>query len=181
MARSIADVFLGLTVSGGFGLLLASPAIAATPNPCALLTQAEVAGAFPGAKAGVPETTREKYGIFGCIWTAPGGRIVAQYWNNENPTTAKVEAESLVSGALDPFKNGAAAAVLSRSIPSVGQSAHAAIARIDAARGVLNDFAIVAVVVGDRTITIMSPELATRDPVKAFATLTALARSAATR
>ena len=154
---------------------------AAGTGACHLLTNAEVAAAFPGAKPGVPETAREKYGILGCEWSTPSGRVAAQFWKNESPTTARAEAEGLMLGVLDPLKRAGAKAVRYETLQGVGDSAVVAIAKSDAAAGVLTDLAIAVVVAGGRTITIFAPQLVSAEPAKAIATLTALARSAAKR
>jgi hypothetical protein len=164
------------------GVLFIGAAHAAAPGgACHLLTNAEIAAAFPGAKPGVPETAREKYGILGCEWSTPKGRVVAQFWKNEAPTSARAEAEGMMLGGLDPLKRSAAKAVRYQDLPGVGQSAVVAIARQDAAVGVLNDLAVAVVVAGDRTITLFAPQLAGEDPVRTVGTLGALARSAAKR
>jgi hypothetical protein len=156
--------------------------IAAEPkDACHLLTNAEVAAAFPGAKPGVGESGRAKYGILGCEWATPNGRVVAQYWKNEDPTTARAEVEGMVSGALDPTKRTAEKAVRYESLTGVGESAVVAVAKRDAAAGVLNDMAVAGVVTGGRTITIFAPQLASGDPAKAIAVLSSLARIAAKR
>jgi hypothetical protein len=163
-------------------LLLPALASAATPKgACHLLTDAEIAAAFPGAKPGVPETAREKYGILGCEWSTTAGRVVAQFWKNQSPTTAREEASGLMIGVLDPLKGSAGKAVRYEAIPGVGDTAVVALAKRDAAAGVLSDLAMAVVVGGGRTITIMSPELLQRDPAKAIAILSALARSASKR
>ncbi len=163
--------------------LAPTPVLAAGANPgaCPLLTTPEVAAAFPGTSAGVPETGREKYGILGCEWSTPRGRFVAQYWKNDQPTTARAEAEGMILGALDPLKRSAAQAVRYEDLPGVGESAVIAIARRDDAKGVLNDMAVAVVVVRGRTISLMSAQLASGDPGKAIATLSSLAKSAAKR
>jgi len=127
-------------------VLAASNAFAAEPkDACHLLTNAEVAAAFPGAKPGVPETGRAKYGILGCEWSTPQGRVAAQFWKNEHATTARAEVEGMVSGALDPFKRSAEKAVRYENLPGVGESAVVAVVKSDAASGVLNDMAVVGV------------------------------------
>ena len=154
---------------------------AAGPGACHLLTNAEIAAAFPGAKNGVPETAREKYGILGCEWATPNGRVAAQFWKNEAPTTARAEAEGMMLGVLDPLKRPASKAVRYETLQGVGDSAVIAIATQDAATGVLSSLAVATVVANGRTITIFAPQLASGDPAKAIATLTALARNAAKR
>lgn len=162
--------------------LAANPAVnaAAGNGACHLLINAEVAAAFPGAKPGVPETAREKYGILGCEWQTTRGRVAAQFWKNESPTTARAEAEGMMLGVLDPLKRSAAKAVRYETLQGVGDNAVIAIAKQDAATGVLSDLAAVFVVANGRTITIFAPQLSS-DPAKAITTLTALARSAAKR
>ena len=161
--------------------LVANMSLAAEPkDACHLLTNAEVAAAFPGAKPGVPETARAKYGILGCEWATPQGRVAAQFWKNESPTTARAEVEGLMIGALDPLKRTAGKAVRYETVTGAGESAVVAIARRDDAAGVLNDLAVVGVVGGGRTITIFAPQLVS-DPARAVTVLSSLARSAAKR
>jgi hypothetical protein len=163
--------------------LIGAPVVhAAEPkDACHLLTNAEVAAAFPGAKAGVGETGRANLGILGCEWSTPNGRVVAQFWKNEDPTTARAEVEGMVMGALDPTKASTSRAVKYETLPGVGESAVVAVAKRDAAAGVLNDMAVAGVVASGRTITIFAPQLAAGDQVKAIAVLSSLAKSAAKR
>lgn len=170
------------TIVASIAILGTSCVIAAEPkDACHLLTNAEVAAAFPGAKPGVGESGRARYGILGCEWSTPNGRVAAQFWKNEDPTTARAEVEGMVSGALDPMKRTAEKAVRYENLTGVGESAVVAIAKRDAAAGVLNDVAVAGVVVGGRTVTIFAPQLASGDPAKAITVLSALARSAAKR
>ncbi|MEP7314855.1 MAG: hypothetical protein ABI859_19905, partial [Pseudomonadota bacterium] len=163
-----------LAMLGGLAFLAAHTLCSAAvgSGACHLLTNAEVAAAFPGAKPGVPETAREKYGILGCEWATPSGRVAAQFWKNESPTTARAEAEGMMIGALDPLKRSATKAVRYETLQGVGESAVVAIAKADPATGVLNDLAVAAVVSNGRTITIFAPQLSSAEPAKAIATLT---------
>jgi hypothetical protein len=67
------------------------------------------------------------------------------------------------------------------TLQGVGDSAVIAVAKRDAATGVLNDLAVAGVVAGGRTITIFAPQLVQGDPAKAVTTLSALAKGAAKR
>ena len=49
-------------------------------SPCRLLTDSEVRAVFPDAKSGVPERTREEYGIRACVWDTPAGQFAVQVW-----------------------------------------------------------------------------------------------------
>ncbi len=163
-------------------VLIAPVALSAEPkDACHLLTNAEISAAFPGAKPGLAESARAKYGILGCEWSTPQGRVAAQFWKNESPTTARAEVEGMMLGALDPLKRSAGKAVRYESLSGVGESAVVGIAKRDEAAGVLNDIAVVGVIAGGRTITIFAPQLTQGDPAKAVAVLSSLAKSAAKR
>jgi hypothetical protein len=159
-----------------------SLALAAVPGgACSLLTDAEVKASFPGAGAGVPDNGRAKYGILSCDWATSNGRVMVEFWKNDSPTTARTEMQNASTGSVEPSKPNAQKAIHYQDLPNIGDSAVAAIARQDQAVGVTSDLAVVIVVTRARTITIYAPQLANLGPVKAIATLTSLARSAAGR
>jgi hypothetical protein len=173
-------VYLLLLTLAGFWQTADSAAPSSARNPCALLKVVEVASVLPGAKGGVVNNTREKYGITACEWDTAANRFVLQFWKNVG-SSAKEEAQGLMSGVLDPLQPAAKNSVRYETITGIGQSAIAVVEKGDAARGMLNDFALLVVQHGDQIVILMAPELARVDRAKALAGLKSLGQSAVAR
>lgn len=163
------------------GETAAAAAEPAGAGACRLLQLGEVKEVFAGAKRGEVDTSREQYGISACEWMTDNGLFVAQYWKNEDATTAQNEASGLVLGAVDPLKPSARNAVRYETIQGVGEQAVAVIEAEDAARGVLSDFAMLVAQRGDHILVLIAPQLARVDRAKALAGLQSLGQAAAKR
>jgi hypothetical protein len=150
-----------------------------TSNPCRLLSDAEVAAVFRGSKSGIPERTREKYGITACVWSTPGGSFAVQLWTGE-PGTAEDEIRGLMIGIVDPLKPSAQGSVRFETV-DVGERAMVAIEKQDAQRGILNDAAVLVTQRGEQILVLQSTELARRERPAALAALTSLAKQAVSR
>ena len=76
-------------------------AVAQTPtklpsgDPCTVVPLSEVQKAFPGAKPGVRETRKEKYGITECNWKDGGGVILFVVQESYGSDSAMDEARGL--------------------------------------------------------------------------------------
>jgi len=161
----------------------AAPAAAAAPagdDPCRLLTDAEVRAVFPGAKAGVRETSREKYGIRACVWATPGSSFALQRWTAK-PGTVDTEIRGLALGFIDPLNAAANTSVRYDTVPGLGDQAKALVEVQDEKRGILADAAILITQRGDQLIELQSQALARGDRAAALQALTTLGRAAAAR
>lgn len=163
-------------------IMVAQSAKAVLPDSCKLLTDAEVRGVFPDAKAGERERSREQYGISGCIWKNTKGTVIFgidQY--KAKPGSVDNELRGMMTGVLDPLKPSAKGAVRYETLKDVGDQAMAAVERADEKRGILGDTAFLVTQRGDRVIFLGSVELARRDRAAALKALEELGRAAAKR
>jgi len=149
-------------------------------DPCRLLTDAEVRRSFPGARAGQPETSREKYGIRACVWQTERGSFALQRWTAKAGTVDN-EIRGLSLGFVDPLNPAARQAVRFEPLSGIGEQAMAVVETRDDARGILTDVAMLVTQRGDQLIELHSQDLARGDRAAALQTLSALARSAASR
>ncbi|MGZ5238274.1 MAG: DUF3558 family protein, partial [Caldimonas sp.] len=142
----------------------AAPAAAAPAgdDPCRLLNDAEVRAVFPSAKAGVRETTREKYGIRACTWKTEAGTFALQRWTAKAGSVDN-EIRGLALGFVDPVNPAAQTAVRYDNVPGVGDQAMALVEARDDKRGVLTDAAILVTQRGDQLVELQSQELARGD------------------
>ena len=99
---AIALSILAASEAGGFATLVTATPMQ-TPDPCALLTTADVQGAFPGSKAGQLDRRQEKSGLVTCIWYYPTGRfsVIA---STGSPEPVKDEARNWTLIFLDPLR-----------------------------------------------------------------------------
>lgn len=153
---------------------------AAPKDPCGLLKVSEVSAAFPGAKTGKVDTTRQEYGIIACEWPTARSRFVVQFWDSAG-SSAKEEASGLMLGVIDPLKPGAGNNIRYETITDVGDAAVAAVEARDDKRGILSDLALLVVKKGDKILVLLSSELARGDRAKALAALKSLGQSSAAR
>ena len=151
----------------------------APADPCRLLTTADVGTVFAGAKAGVPERTREKYGITACQWDTPGGRLVLQLWEGE-PNSTENEIRGLVTGVVDPLKPSAQQSIRYERV-NVGTPAMVVVERANAQAGILNDCALLVTQRGEQVVVLFSTGLAQRDRAAAIRALSSLAERAVGR
>ena len=153
---------------------------AAKPNPCKLLTDAEVRAVFPDAKAARLDLRNEEYGVFTCVWDHAGGRFFAQEHTGDRGSFA-VEGRGLIDGFIDPFKPGAEKAVRFENVKGVGDRAMAVVERRDPARGIVNDIAQLVTQRANRQVLLFSSQLPQRDRAAALKALEELGRAAAQR
>lgn len=170
-------LFLTLSIQAGAAMAQGG---AAKPNPCKLLTDAEVRAVFPDAKAARLDLGKEKYGIFTCVWDHAGGRFFAQQRTGDLESFA-VEGRGLIDGFIDPLKPGAAKVVRFENVKGVGDRAMAVVERRDPARGILNDIAQLVTQRANRQVILFSSQLPQRDRAAALKALEELGRAAAQR
>ena len=147
--------------------------------PCSLLTTAEVQKVFADAKAGTPERGNEKYGVFSCVWSHQGGRLMVV--TGEEEETPAQEARSWVDSFADPLKSGAVKQVRFENVAGVGDAAVAVVETADKAKGFMQDGAYIVVRRGKQQASILAPDLAKRGRQAALAALTELGRALAVR
>lgn len=177
-ARSFAAVLVA-TASLHVGAALAQGKTAAL-DPCRLLTDAEVRKVFADAKPARLDRSREKLGVYTCVWDHPGGRFFAQQHTGElEPFT--VEGRGLIDGFIDPVKPGAEKAVRFENVKGVGDRAMVVIEKRDPARGILNDIAQLVTQRGSQQVILFSSQLPQRDRAAAMKALEELGRAAAQR
>ena len=149
-------------------------------SPCRLLTDAEVRAVFPGAKSGVPERSREEYGIKACVWDMDTDRFVLQTWASKGGN-ADNEIRGLASGFVDPLNAGAQNNVRYETIAGIGEQAMAMVETQDEKRGILSDAALLVAQHGNRILELQSQELPHRTRAAALQALTTLGREAVAR
>ena len=164
-------------------LLLLAGAAAATAAPrnvCSLLTPAEISAYLPGAKAGKPEASREKYGVTACEWDTGGGTFFVQNWKSEGDS-ARDEIEALMLGVVDPMKRNAMANVRFETIQGLGDQAVAVVEVKDEKRSILNDAAMLIEKRGDQVLMLAATNAARGDRAKVLAALKSLAQKSLAR
>lgn len=173
-SKLVAAPILVLALLACFGP--AAAADTAGPEPCRMLTRAEVAAALPGAQIGKPERTREAYGIKACVWEWDGGSLALQLLPGKHG--AANELRSMALGYTNPLARNS---VRFESVPGVGEAAFAAVEPVDPARGVIADMAVLTAQRGTQVMALQSAALARGDRAAALKTLTLLARTAVAR
>jgi hypothetical protein len=150
------------------------------PDPCALLTTADVQGAFPGSKAGQLDRSQEKYGLVTCIWDHPTGRfsIIA---SSGSPEPVKDEARGWTLIFLDPLRPGAERNVRYEALSGVGDEAVAVVEREDKSKGFMQNGAFLVVRRGKQQVSALSTDLARRERAEALKVLEGLGKSIAKR
>jgi hypothetical protein len=162
------------------GVLTSSAARAQAPAaPCSLLTDTEVRKAFPDAQTGAPDRRNEKRGIFTCVWSHQGGRVMLI--TGEESQSPEEEARGWVDTFADPSNGGASQRVRFEKVANVGDAAVAVIESADKTKGFMQDGAYIVVRRGKQQATIMAPALAKRGRAAALGALTDLGRAAALR
>jgi hypothetical protein len=169
-----------LTFANGWHQNDAHAAGGLTPSdPCRLLTTAEVGAVFAGAKAGVPERTREKYGITACEWHTSNGLFVLQLWTGEQDSTED-EIRGLVTGIVDPLKPAAKQSVRYERA-DVGAPAMIVVERQNVQTGILNDAALLVTQKGEQVVVLHASDLARRDRAVAIRALSSLGQRVVSR
>lgn len=179
-ARELADNIESVTQPGG--KVDAKDSMSELPkgDPCALIKDAEVRKIYPKASSGMPERTREKYGILACMWDHPTGKFIVQLMKAE-PKTAVVEARGIIVGFVDSLQADAEKAVRLETMRGVGDEAAAVVEQKDEKRSILGDAAYIVTQRGERQIWIMAPDLARGDRTKALKILEEWAKAAVGR
>jgi hypothetical protein len=152
----------------------------AADDPCRLLTTAEVRGVFPGAKTGVRERTREKYGISACVWDTPTGKFALQLWTAD-ANTLDDEIGGLSAGLIDPANSAARGNVRFETIAGVGEAAIAVVETRNEQKGILTDVAMLMSQRGTQILDVESTDLSHGDRAVALQALTNLATLADAR
>jgi hypothetical protein len=148
-------------------------------SPCRLLTDAEVRAVFPGAKSGVPERSREEYGIKACEWDMDTDRFVVQRWAAKGSVDNEIR--GLASGFVEPFNSAAGNNVRYETIAGVGEQAMAVVETQDQKRGILSDAALLVAKRGNEILELQSQQLPHRTRADALQALTTLGREASAR
>jgi hypothetical protein len=175
-------VAVALLIGGGTPAARAGATAAPGEGPCALLTTAEVARAFPGAKPGRVDRSQEKYGIVSCQWDLATGLFsVIASPDNSASESVRDEAKGWTLVFLDPLRNDAARHVRYEPLPGVGDEAIAIVERQDKQKGFLQDGAILVVRRGSRQVSALSSTLAQRERADALGVLTTLGKAIASR
>ena len=157
----------------------AAPRVA-PDDACRLLSDADIRAVFPGAGAGVRETTREKYGIRACVWETRAGRFALQRWTAK-PGTVDNEIRGLAAGVLDPLKPAARSSVRYETLAGIGDQAMALVEAQNPSAGILADAAMLMTQRGDQLIELQSSELGRGDRAAALQSLSILGRAAVAR
>lgn len=173
-----------------FGLLalavLASTRLgsAQTPDPCALLTPAEMQQAFPGTKPGRTVRTLEKEGILSCEWTYSSGRVVMVAGLDSADDLPIDEAKTLMAAFVDPLRPDAERHVRFETLPGVGDKTIAVLERQDHAKGITQNGVLLVVRRGNRQVSLMAippGDLARRERADALKVLSDMGRAIAKR
>lgn len=170
---------IALTLTASSLAVAAAVAQSPTKQPCGLLAIDEVRRVFPGAKAGTPERDNEKYGIFTCVWAHEGGRLMIL--TGEEEQSPAEEARSLVDLFADPLNGSAPKNVRFEKIAGVADSAVAVVERADKAKGFMQNGAYIVLRRGAHQVSVISPDLATRERPAALSALTDLGKAVAGR
>jgi hypothetical protein len=174
-----------LSLLAGFALLAATRlGHAQTPDPCALVTPAEMQQAFPGTKPGRTDRKMEKDGILRCEWTHNTGRVVLIAGNDDKDDVPADDATSLMLSFVDPLRPDAERHVRIETLPGVGDKAVAILERQDQAKGITQDGLVLVVRRGDRQVAMLAVppgDLARRERAAALKVLSDLGRAIAKR
>lgn len=178
-SRSSAPDVLPVTASAA---PLASASASAEPveadSPCRLLADTQVRAVFPSAKSGVPERSREEYGIKACVWDMDTDRFVLQVCTAKGSVDDEIR--GLASGFVEPF-GGAQNNIRYETIAGVGEQAMAVVETQDQKRGILSDAALLVAKHGNQILELQSQELPHRARADALQALTTLGREAVSR
>ena len=162
----------------------ASPATTATAvakpalHPCALLSDAEVAGVLAGAQPGQPDAGDEGYGISACRWKVGDGAVMLQAFD-AGPGALAQELRSSTLEIVDIRRPDAATLVRLERFEGIGDMAGAYVERADSKRGIARSSAVLMVQRGGRLAVLRMPQLADGDRDEALESLKALGASIA--
>jgi hypothetical protein len=174
---------LGLLV--GLALLASiRPGNAQTPDPCTLLTTAEMQPVFPGSKPGRTNRKLEKEGIVSCEWSFDTGTVALVAGADSAEDTPEDEAKTLMLAFLDPLRPDAERRVRIETLPGVGDKTVAILERQDKAKGITGNGVLLVVRRGKRQVSLMAMppgNLMNRERADALKALAELGRAIATR
>lgn len=151
-------------------------------GPCRLLTLAEVQQVFAGANASSLDRRNEKYGTLSCTWKHATGILqVIEGTEPEAVETVMEEARGWINVFVDPLKPQAEKQVRYDRLSGVGDEAVAIVERMDAAKGFMNDGAILVVRRGKRQVSLLSNDLGKRERTGALKAFEQLGKAVAAR
>jgi hypothetical protein len=157
---------------------------AQTPDPCALLTPAEMQQAFPGTKPGRTVRTLEKEGILSCEWTYSTGRVVLVAGADSPDDSPVDEAKTLMAAFVDPLRPDAERHVRMETLPGVGDKTVAILERQDQAKGITQNGVLLVVRRGNRQVSLLAVppgDLGRRERADALKVLSELGKAIAKR
>jgi hypothetical protein len=157
---------------------------AQTPDPCALLTVAELQPAFPGSKPGRTIRTLAKDGILSCEWVHNTGRVVLVAGADSSDDTPIDEAKTLMNAFVDPLRPDAERHVRFETLAGVGDKSVAVLEREDKAKGITQNGLVLVVRRGQRQVALMAVppgDLTRRERADALKVLADLGRAIARR
>lgn len=131
-------------------------------HPCALLSDAEVAGVAAGAQPGVHDTGDEGYGIYSCRWKVGDGTVMLQAFD-AGPGALAQELRASSLEIVEIRRPDAAGLVRLERFEGIGDMAGAYIERADAKRGIARSSAVLMVQRGGRLAVLRIPQLADGD------------------
>lgn len=166
--------------------LLVSPRLvnAQAPDPCALLTPAEMQPAFPGTKPGRTDRKMEKAGIISCEWMYSAGRVVLIAGADDPDDSPTDEAKTMMAAFVDPTRPDAERRVRVETLPGVGDKTVAVLERQDQPKGITQDGVVLVVRRGNRQVVLMAVppgDLARRERADALKVLSDLGKAIAKR
>jgi hypothetical protein len=165
----------------GLACLASTRADAQGADPCALISATELQQAFPGIKPGRLDRGLEKQGILRCEWILPVGRMVLISGGDDESDTPVDEAETMMMAFVDPLHADAQRNVRIEKLPGVGDEAVAVVERMDKAKGITQNGALLVVRRGKRQIVVMTDDLARRERAEALKVLSDLGKAIAKR
>ena len=157
---------------------------AQTPDPCGLLTIAEMQPACPGTKPGRVDRKLEKDGIVRCEWVHSTGRVVLVAGNDSDDDSPVDEAKTFMAAFVDPLRPDAERHVRIETLPGVGDKAVAILERQDQAKGITQNGVILVVRRGKRQVVLLAVppgDLSRRERADALKVLADLGRAMAKR
>lgn len=173
----------GLVLAGSFGGAAAqAPPKLPSGDPCAVVPLADVQKVFPGAKPGVRETRKEKYGVTECTWKDSSGVVVLGIQEFYGKDGAMEETKSfgraIAGGNMANARN-----VRYETLTGIGlgNEAMALVEAVDAKRGIVSDGAMLTLHRGERTLWLTSQVLPQRERIAALKTFELLGRIAVKR
>jgi hypothetical protein len=157
---------------------------AQTPDPCALLTPAEMQQAFPGTKPGRTDRKMEKDGIIRCEWTYNTGRVVLIAGSDSVDDSPVDEAKTMMAAFVDPTRPDAERNVRIETLPGVGDKTVAVLERQDQAKGITQNGVVLVVRRGNRQVVLIAVppgDLSRRERADALRVLSDLGKAIAKR